>query len=129
MLAMLRKVMNCRNVSKSPACSWIDIDEKVHIFTGGDMMAHPEHRIIIGMLEKLEGLLKEAGYCPDGSFVLHDIDEEQKSQNLRYHSERQAVAYSILEVPEGFPIHVMKNLKVCGDCHSAIKSIARTTGR
>jgi len=125
----LRKVMGFRNVSKTPGCSWIDIDKKVHMFTGGDMLAHPEHRIIIGMLEKLEGLLKEAGYCPDGSFVLHDIDEEQKYHNLRYHSERQAVAYGILKVPEGLPIRVMKNLRVCGDCHSAIKLIAKITGR
>ncbi|ONK67632.1 uncharacterized protein A4U43_C05F2090 [Asparagus officinalis] len=125
----LRKIMSSRNISKSPGCSWIDIEMKVHMFTGGDMLAHPDHRIIIDMLERLDGLLKEAGYCPDGSFVLHDVDEEQKSQNLRYHSERQAVAYGILKVPEGLPIRVIKNLRVCGDCHSAIKLIAKITGR
>lgn len=81
------------------------------------------------MLEKLGGLLREIGYCPDGSFVLHDVDEEEKFHNLRYHSEKLAVAYGLLKVPEGMPIRVMKNLRVCGDCHSAIKLIAKVTRR
>lgn len=71
------------------------------------MLAHPEH--------------------PDDSFVLYDVDEEQKSHDLRYHIERQAVAFGILKVPEGRPICVMKNLRVCGDCHSAIQLIAKVT--
>lgn len=128
-VSKLRQAMSLRNVNKSPGCSWIDIDKKVHMFTGGDMLAHPEHCIIVNMLEKLDGLLKEEGYYPDGSFVLHDVDEEQKFHNLRYHSERQAVAFGILKVPEGRPIRVMKNLRVCGDCHAAIKLIAKIIGR
>ncbi|CAL9196746.1 pentatricopeptide repeat-containing protein At1g56690, mitochondrial-like [Musa acuminata AAA Group] len=128
-VAELRKVMSSRKVSKSPGCSWIEFDKKVHMFTSGDMLAHPEHAILSGMLEKLDGLLKEAGYFPDGAFVLHDVDEEQKAHNLRYHSERLAVAFGILKIPEGLPIRVMKNLRVCGDCHSAVKLIAKITGR
>ncbi|XP_072974865.1 pentatricopeptide repeat-containing protein At1g56690, mitochondrial-like isoform X2 [Typha angustifolia] len=128
-VAELRKVMISRNVSKSPGCSWIEFDKMVHLFTCGDVLAHPEHVLIVGMLERLDGLLKEAGYSPDSSFVLHDIDEEQKTHNLRYHSERQAVAFGILKIPAGIPIRVMKNLRVCGDCHSAIKLIAKIAGR
>ncbi|KAG1338838.1 pentatricopeptide repeat-containing protein, mitochondrial [Cocos nucifera] len=128
-VAELRKVMSIRNVSKSPGSSWIEYGKNVHMFTCGDVMAHPEHRLIVGMLERLDGLLREAGYSPDGSFVLHDVDEEQKAHNLRYHSERQAVAFGILKVPAGVPIRVMKNLRVCGDCHSAVKLIAKVTSR
>nr|CAD1828596.1 unnamed protein product [Ananas comosus var. bracteatus] len=125
----LRKVMSSRNVSKSPGCSWIEYNKTVHMFTCGDILSHPENSIIIKMLEKLDRLLKEAGYTPDGSFVLHDVDEEQKAHNLLYHSERQAVAFGILKIPKGVPIRVMKNLRVCGDCHSTIKLIAKITGR
>ncbi|XP_058082198.1 pentatricopeptide repeat-containing protein At1g56690, mitochondrial-like [Magnolia sinica] len=128
-VAELRKVMRVRRVSKSPGCSWIEVEKKVHMFTGGDGVAHPEHEMIIGMLERLGGLIREAGYCPDGSFVLHDVDEEQKVHSLGYHSEKLAVAFGILKLPEGVPIRIMKNLRVCGDCHSAIKLIAKVTGR
>lgn len=81
------------------------------------------------MLEKIGGLLREAGYCPDSSFVLHDVDEEEKVHSLRYHSEKLAVAYGLVKLPEGVPIRVMKNLRVCGDCHSAIKLISKVMGR
>lgn len=125
----LRKFISSRNLNKSPGCSWIEYDKRVHLFTSGDILTHPEHAIITKMLEKLDGLLMESGYSADGSFVLHDIDEEQKVHSLRYHSERQAVAYGLLKVPEGMPIRVMKNLRVCGDCHAAMKLIAKITSR
>lgn len=127
--AELRNNMRERSVSKSPGCSWLEVEKKVHMFTGGDSTGHPEHPKILRMLERLGGLLREAGYSPDSTFVLHDVDEEEKLHSLRYHSERLAVAYGLLKVPEPTPIRVMKNLRVCGDCHSAIKLIAKVTGR
>ncbi|CAL5210504.1 unnamed protein product [Lathyrus oleraceus] len=126
---VLRKKINARSVVKFPGVSWIEVEKKVHMFTGGDSKGHPEQPIITKMLEKLGGILSETGYCPDGSFVLHDVDEEEKTHSLGYHSEKLAVAYGLLKVPEGMPIRVMKNLRVCGDCHSAIKLIAKVTGR
>lgn len=128
-VAKLRRDMRSRNVSKSPGCSWVEVEKQVHMFTGGESTPHPEHTLIVKMLEKLGGLLKEEGYCPDGSFVLHDVDEEEKVHSLRHHSEKLAIAYGLLKIPEGSPIRVMKNLRVCGDCHSAIKLIAKVTGR
>lgn len=128
-VANLRRKMRARSVSKSPGCSWIEVEKKVHMFTGGESKGHPEQEMIMVMLERLSGLLREAGYFPDGSFVLHDLDEEEKVQSLGYHSEKLAVAYGLLKVPEGMPIRVMKNLRVCGDCHSAIKLISKVTGR
>ncbi|CAK8542178.1 unnamed protein product [Lathyrus sativus] len=126
---VLRKKINARSVVKFPGVSWIEVEKKVHMFTGGDSKGHPEQPIITKMLEKLGGILRETGYCPDGSFVLHDVDEEEKTHSLGYHSEKLAVAYGLLKVPDGMPIRVMKNLRVCGDCHSAIKLIAKVTGR
>lgn len=128
-VAELRENMRTRSIMKSPGCSWIEVEKKVHMFTGGDNVRHPEHALIMKILEKIGGLLIEVGYCPDGSFVLHDVDEEEKVHSLRHHSEKLAVAYGLLKVPEPMPIRVMKNLRVCGDCHSAIKLIAKVTGR
>ncbi|KAF6175508.1 hypothetical protein GIB67_021998 [Kingdonia uniflora] len=128
-VSKLRKFMRVKNVSKSPGCSWIEVEKKVHMFTGGDGLSHPEQKSILGMLDRLGVLLREAGYCPDGTFVFHDVDEEQKVYNLGYHSEKLAVAYGLLKVPEGIPIRVMKNLRVCGDCHTAIKLLSKITRR
>uniref|UniRef100_A0A7N0VLD2 DYW domain-containing protein n=1 Tax=Kalanchoe fedtschenkoi TaxID=63787 RepID=A0A7N0VLD2_KALFE len=100
-VADLRHNMKEKNVTKIPGCSWIEIDRTVHMFTGGENAPHPEHSLIVGKLDELSGLLREAGYCPDGTYVLHDVDEEEKLRCLGYHSERLAVAYGLLKLPEG----------------------------
>lgn len=128
-VAKLRKNMRSRKVSKLPGCSWIEVDKEVHVFTGGEITPHPQHMAIIKMWEKLSGMLREAGYSPDGTFALHDVEEEEKAQNLRHHSEKLAVVFGLLKLPEDVPNRVMKNLRVCGDCHMAIKLISNITRR
>ncbi|KAK6159801.1 hypothetical protein DH2020_003182 [Rehmannia glutinosa] len=69
------------------------------------------------------------GHRPDVSQVLFDISEEEKETSLKYHSEKLAIAFGILNTEPGATIRVVKNLRVCGDCHSAIKIISRVYKR
>ncbi|XP_065851113.1 pentatricopeptide repeat-containing protein At2g15690, mitochondrial-like [Euphorbia lathyris] len=82
-----------------------------------------------GNLRGLNGQLKEAGYVPDTRYVLHDIDEEAKEQALMYHSERLAIAYGLISTPARQTLRIMKNLRICGDCHNAIKIMSNIVGR
>lgn len=52
-----------------------------------------------------------------------------KIESLRYHSERLAIAFALLNTPPGTPKLVMKNLRACTDCHAAIKVITKIVGR
>ncbi|CAK9181243.1 unnamed protein product [Ilex paraguariensis] len=79
--------------------------------------------------EKLKAAMKEQGYVPDTRYVLHDIDQEAKEQALLYHSERLAIAYGLISTPARTPLRIIKNLRVCGDCHNAIKIMSRIVGR
>ncbi|KAK7379941.1 hypothetical protein VNO78_32206 [Psophocarpus tetragonolobus] len=82
--------------------------------------------------EKLGGLsgqMREAGYVPDTRYVLHDIDEEEKEKALQYHSERLAIAYGLISTPPRTTLRIIKNLRICGDCHSAIKIMSKIVGR
>jgi hypothetical protein len=49
---------------------------------------------------------------------------EEGEVRLRHHSEKLAVAFGLMNTKEGEPILVMKNLRICGDCHNAIKIIS-----
>ncbi|MED6183340.1 hypothetical protein PIB30_037067 [Stylosanthes scabra] len=80
-------------------------------------------------LEKITELLKLEGYVPHTANVLADIEEEEKEQALSYHSEKVAIAFMLLNTPPGNPIRVMKNLRVCADCHMAIKLISKVYDR
>lgn len=81
--------------------------------------------------EKLKALaaMKDSGYVPDTRYVLHDIDQEAKEQALLYHSERLAIAYGLISTPARTPLRIIKNLRVCGDCHNAIKIMSKIVGR
>ncbi|EPS72112.1 hypothetical protein M569_02645, partial [Genlisea aurea] len=79
--------------------------------------------------EKIRAAKKEQAYVPDTRYVLHDIDQEAKEQALLYHSERLAIAYGLISTPARTPLRIIKNLRICGDCHNAIKIMSRIVGR
>ncbi|CAN0923235.1 Pentatricopeptide repeat-containing protein At2g15690, mitochondrial [Linum grandiflorum] len=73
--------------------------------------------------------MKNSRYVPDTRYVLHDIDQEAKEQSLLYHSERLAIAYGLISTPARTPLRIIKNLRICGDCHNAIKIMSKIVGR
>lgn len=71
----------------------------------------------------------EAGYVPETDSALHDVEEEDKQHHLAVHSEKLAIVFALINTSDPMPIRITKNLRVCGDCHVAIKLISRITGR
>ncbi|KAK4259450.1 hypothetical protein QN277_005779 [Acacia crassicarpa] len=127
-VARVRKAMDASGIVKQPGKSWIEVKREVHVFLVGDT-SHPRSNDIHKFLGELFKKMKEEGYVPDTNFVLHDVGEEQKEQNLSYHSEKLAVAFGVISTPPGTPIKVFKNLRTCVDCHTAIKFISRIVQR
>ncbi|KAA8516006.1 hypothetical protein F0562_019185 [Nyssa sinensis] len=126
--ARIRRLMKSKGVSKEPGRSWIEMNSKVHTFMSEDR-SHPNTNEIYSKVDEIMILIKEAGYVPDMNFALHDVDEEGKELGLAYHSEKLAVAFGLLFLPQGAPVRIFKNLRVCGDCHSAMKFISRVFHR
>lgn len=122
-VAKVRQSMKDNKVVKVPGYSWIEIKSVVHEFRSSDWV-HPELDSIHEKLNELEKKMKAAGYVPDLEYALHDVGEKVKEQLLLRHSEKLAIAFGLMKVPEGMPIRVFKNLRVCGDCHNAIKYIS-----
>eukprot|EP01018_Ginkgo_biloba_P013099 Gb_10133 [translate_table: standard] len=127
-VAKMRKMMKDRGVKKEPGRSWIEFKGKVHSFVVGDS-SHPKTKEIYAKLEELSGYMKERGYVPDTNFVLQDVEHNQKEHSLCHHSEKLAIAFGLITIPGGTPIRVVKNLRVCGDCHTAIKFISKIVER
>eukprot|EP01018_Ginkgo_biloba_P036121 Gb_26526 [translate_table: standard] len=127
-VAKIRKMMKDRRLRKSPGCSWVEVKNRVNAFLVGDR-SHPQTEKIYGMLETLAGQIKKAGYVSDTNFALQDVEEEEKEHALWHHSEKLAIAFGLINTSHGTPIRIMKNLRMCGDCHTAIKFISNTEGR
>jgi pentatricopeptide repeat protein len=125
---VLRKTMVMHGVRKNPGHSLVELRNSVYEFVMGDR-SHPESDQIYQMLAQIAERLRHQGYVPRTSNVLADIEEEEKETALNYHSERLAIAFALLKSLPGTPIRIVKNLRVCGDCHSVIKQISKVYDR
>ncbi|XP_057488080.1 pentatricopeptide repeat-containing protein At1g08070, chloroplastic-like [Actinidia eriantha] len=123
-----RRLMIERGVHKTPGCSSIEVDNVVHEFVAGDT-SHPEFRQINVFLDEIAKELERHGHEPDTASVLHDIQDEEKETTIRYHSERIAVAFGLMKTPPEKTIRVVKNLRTCSDCHSAMKLVSKVFKR
>ncbi|KAK9120833.1 hypothetical protein Syun_018450 [Stephania yunnanensis] len=119
----VRDAMKRLGLKKNPGCSWIEIKNKVHTLLAGDK-SHPQMAQVVEVLDKLSFEMKKSGYHPDTKFVLQDVDEQEKENILCGHSEKLAVVLGLLNTPPGTPLRVIKNLRICGDCHAMIKFIS-----
>ncbi|XP_044467715.1 pentatricopeptide repeat-containing protein At1g25360 [Mangifera indica] len=127
-VAKVRKLMRDRGIKKEPACSWIEVENNVHVFLVDDTV-HPEVEAVYKYLEQLGVEMRKLGYIPDTKFVLHDMESDQKEYALSTHSEKLAVAYGLMKLPLGAIIRIFKNLRICGDCHNAFKFISKVAAR
>ncbi|KAL6656183.1 hypothetical protein ACP70R_007009 [Stipagrostis hirtigluma subsp. patula] len=125
----VRKLMLDRGVQKIPGSSSLELDGVIHEFISGDK-SHSRKRDIYEMLSEMCRQLKIAGHVPDTSQVLLDIDDEDvKESSLALHSEKLAIAFGLISSSPGTPIRVVNNLRICGDCHNAIKLLSKIYGR
>lgn len=124
----IREVMGKKGIRKIPGSTMIELDNKIYEFVAGDK-THIEFKEIYGMLDEMGKKMKKAGYIASTSEVLLDIDEEDKEDALNMHSEKLAIAFALLKTPPGTPIRIVKNLRVCEDCHSATKFISKIYNR
>ncbi|KAL5552568.1 hypothetical protein UlMin_039969 [Ulmus minor] len=127
-VAFVRKGMKNKGVKKEPGLSWIENRGIVHHFMVGDT-SHPDAKLINAMLEWLKMKTWEAGYVPFCDAVLRDVDDAEKERLLWVHSERLALAFALLRTPSGSPIRIIKNLRICIDCHAVMKLISKITSR
>ncbi|KAI3902465.1 hypothetical protein MKW92_008965 [Papaver armeniacum] len=127
-VARMRTLMKDSKVQKEPGCSSIEVNNKVHEFLAGDVK-HPKSKEIYNMLQELNLRLKAHGYIPQTDIVLYDVGEAERERVLSVHSEKLAIAFGLISTQPGTPIKIVKNLRVCSDCHTVTKLISKITSR
>ncbi|XP_022988253.1 pentatricopeptide repeat-containing protein At5g50990 isoform X1 [Cucurbita maxima] len=119
----VRERMKSNGVRKSCGKSWIELGGSIQSFRSGDR-SHPESDAVYKVVWRLMKRSRSEGYMPVTDLVLMDISEEEKEENLSYHSEKLALAYAILKTSPGAKISISKNLRMCDDCHRWIKIVS-----
>lgn len=129
-VAELRKMIKDRRVKKKVGRSWIEVQGEVHVFVAGDWK-HERSKEIYEKLAELMRDIEKIGYVPVWDEVLHNVGEEKRKETLWYHSEKLAVAFGVLcgSALPGKPLRIVKNLRICKDCHMAFKYMTRVLER
>jgi pentatricopeptide repeat protein len=124
----IREAMDMKGMKKIPGSTMIELDNEIYEFVAGDK-SHAQSKEIYEMVDEMGKEMKRAGYMPTTTEVLLDIDDEDKEDTLNRHSEKLAIAFALLNTPPGTLIRIVKNLRVCDDCHSASKFISKIYNR
>ncbi|KAF4368568.1 hypothetical protein F8388_018692 [Cannabis sativa] len=115
-----RRLMREKGVKKEPGRSWIEINNSFHAFFVGDRL-HPLADKIYDFLAHLNTRAAEFGYVQDCYYLLNEVEQEQRDPTTYIHSEKLAISFGLLSSTNSRrPIHVIKNLRVCNDCHNWI---------
>ena len=122
--------MNSNKVKKIPGITMIEIDGKTHTFTVEDK-SHPKSNEIYLKIYKLFDEIKKQGFEFDKSFATRiDLETEiDKESHLCLHSEKLALSFGLISTPSNTIIRLIKNLRICGDCHNATKFISKIENR
>lgn len=120
--------MKDRGVQKVPGRSWIEVKNSVHAFFVGDRL-HPLADKIYEFLEDLNKRAAAIGYVQDRYSLLNDLEQGQKDPTTYIHSEKLAIAFGLLSLSDTIPLRVIKNLRVCNDCHNWIKFVSKISNR
>ncbi|KAJ0034817.1 hypothetical protein Pint_24559 [Pistacia integerrima] len=120
----LRSEMKRTGIHKEPGCSWVEIKNETYVFYAGDALCERGSEVV-SLLRELELKMKERGYVGGNrGLVFVDVEDEAKEEIVSLHSERQALAFGLVSIPKGITIRIMKNLRMCSDCHEAFKLIS-----
>ncbi|CAI8588249.1 unnamed protein product [Vicia faba] len=122
-VAKVRTKMAEKNLVQTPGFSLIEAKRKVYKFVSQDKSTQ-EWNTVYDMIHQMEWQLKFEGYIPDTSQVLLDVDEEEKRERLKCHSQKLAIAFGLIHTSEGSPLRVTRNLRMCSDCHTYTKYIS-----
>ncbi|XP_068667106.1 pentatricopeptide repeat-containing protein At2g33760 [Aristolochia californica] len=125
---LVRDKMIRRGLKKQTGYSLIEINQTAYMFCMGDT-SHPQTQEIYDYLEELMGKIREAGYIPETDSVMHELEEEEREFALRFHSEKLAIVFGLMSTSKETVVRIVKNLRMCGDCHVAIKFISVVTDR
>ncbi|TXG74345.1 hypothetical protein EZV62_002924 [Acer yangbiense] len=107
----------------------MEVNGTFHKFLAADN-SHPLSKEIYSKLDEIVAKLKSSGHVTNKSLLLQLVDEEDmKEQALNLHSEKLAIAFGLISTSPSQPIRIVKNLRVCGDCHTVAKLISKLYNR
>ncbi|CAF2070889.1 unnamed protein product [Rotaria magnacalcarata] len=124
MASKLRQELVKSRRKKQVGLSWTLINGRVIRLRAHDQ-SHDLSVQIRAEVEKISNELIAHDHKFDSSWITRPLNQDETVESvLCGHSERLAIALNFVANPNVSLIEIKKNLRICGDCHEATKSIA-----
>lgn len=120
----IRVMMREQKLKKDPGFSYLEYKGRVHLFLAGDG-SHPQKEEIYRMVDELETLVKKHVGCRNNK----EGRNKELFLGMGVHSEKLAITFGLLNTQPGTEIVVIKNLRVCEDCHWFLKGVSKIVDR
>ncbi|KAL5732921.1 hypothetical protein ACOSP7_032265 [Xanthoceras sorbifolium] len=121
----VRRSMTYQRIKKIAGWSMIEVDKIMYTFVAGEKQNDITKEAYNKLREIMLRLRVEGGYVAEVGRVLHDIEDEEKEDSVTKHSEKLAVAFGMARLCKGRVIRIVKNLRICRDCHTVMKLISK----
>ena len=117
-----------------PGITQIEVHGQVRSFKAHDPQLERDPKLKAEVKKFAQEILN-AGHISDLSHVdtltlsSTPLSEEENFWSLCTHSERIAIAYGLIHLAPDEPLQLTNNLRLCRDCHDAIKLISKIRKR
>lgn len=124
----INSIMKKNGIERTVGYSMVKIRGKNYRFLNQDR-SHKETNKIYDALDVIAGMIGEDMY-------VHTLDKfrpsklgKRRANSPEFHSVRLGIAFGLISTTVVNPVLVKKNIRLCGDCHTAAKKISKSTGR
>ncbi|XAR69426.1 hypothetical protein NMG60_11000997 [Bertholletia excelsa] len=125
----VRRLMKHKGILKERGWSRVEVKNEIHQFLAADRNHKQADEIYTKLGEVVEEL-KLVGYGPNVTDVTVDVNEDEKNELVLWHSEKLAVCYGLMrEEDQRSEIRIIKNLRICEDCHVFMKLVSKVYKR
>lgn len=119
-VASSRVKMAQLGLGRMTGSSAVEVKGKLHRFVSNGVL----NREVSEMMHQMEWQLKFEGYKADLSEVLIPVGDEEKTERLKGHSQKAAIAFALVSTCEGSVVRIVRNVRMCSDCHTYTKMIS-----
>lgn len=127
-----RGLMRERGAIRETDCSWIETRGPVKVFTDGSNNSLPPPYDSIYM--KVCKILFDTKQKSKGSqsriweMEFH-TNNKSEGNSVKFHGELLAVCIGLTDLPGFTPVRIVKNQRVCNDCHEVLKLLSDSEKR
>lgn len=128
-----RGLMRERGAVTETGFTWIETRGTVKVFTDGSTnFLPPRYSSIYKKVHKFLLDTKEKSKDSDSKIwemEFHTSNKSEEGNSVKIHGELLAVCIGLTDLPDFAPIKIVKNQRVCNDCHEVIKLLSDSEKR